>query len=144
MPARPAPALHSSCNLARGPPRFRSKQSFPVGRKERKFHMKNKKRGASLFLSTRGFCLLWCLEVAGGAAASPPIPHPARPNPRAVWGPLRPGRPTRAGALRAAAVELQFDISRPARARPGPSTCQDVLLPPRLRPAGRMCACVRV
>lgn len=91
---------------------------------------------ATLFLSTRGLSVLRHREVASRAAASPLLLAP-----RAAGAPLHPAR---TGPLRATAAELQFDISRPARARLEPEHVPGCFIAAAAaaRLGGCVCACV--
>ena len=91
---------------------------------------------ATLSLSTRRLSILPHVEVASRAAASPSFSPRGRPG--------QPRHPARAGPLRATPAELQFDISRPARARQEPKHVPGCFIAAAAAagPGGCVCACV--
>lgn len=93
---------------------------------------------ATLLLSNRWLSVLQLQEVADGER------QPGLSSSPCGWlGP--PRHPACAGTLRAPPAELQFDISRPARARLEPEHVPGCFIAAAAAAgAGRMCVCVRV
>lgn len=90
---------------------------------------------ATFSLSTRPLSVLQRAEAACRAAASPSFPPRGRPG--------QPRHPARAGPLRATPAELQFDISRPARARLEPEHVPGCFIAAATAAGPGGCVCVR-
>lgn len=149
------PAPHSSSGVRAWTPSLptaspgNNQNNFQLGRKKIEFQMKGEQVGFG-----------WqCLKDA--RAFSPPFPFPPAgslfcdtwrwqvtrqplPSFSPRGRPVQPRHPTRAGPLRATPAELQFDISRSARARLEPEHVPGCFIAAAAAagPGGCVCACV--